>query len=91
MSCSCGSGGGSCSCTDPKTLQLQDEYGQVHAFYLSDRVIIHEKRYVFAVDLEDSERYALLRVELDREGKETYSNIQNEQEWGEIEEYLAKV
>jgi hypothetical protein len=86
MACStCENGSGSCGCSVPQTVQLMDESGQTHNFYITDRVNVEGQDYVLLVDSINQDQMALLRVEQDTDGKETYSNIQDEAEWERLQ------
>lgn len=87
MSCACGKG--TCNCAAPVTLNLMDEHGTTHSFYVADRINIDDRKYAFAIGLENSEQMALLRIDQNADGEETYSNIVNESEWEAIRQYIA--
>jgi hypothetical protein len=89
VACSCGNN--SCSCQAPVTLHLQDEHGNLHPFYLADKLQIADREYAFAVSLENANQYALLRVEVDETGETRYHNIVDEAEWAEIERFVSEM
>ncbi|GMA52207.1 hypothetical protein GCM10025857_35640 [Alicyclobacillus contaminans] len=89
MACACGHD--TCSCKTPETIHLMDEAGIVHPFYIADELQIEGQPYAFAVGLEDTEQYALLRVVIHPDGRRTYANIEDEAEWTKIQAFLASV
>jgi uncharacterized protein YrzB (UPF0473 family) len=87
LSCACGKD--TCGCGDgPKVIQLADENGQVHPFYIADVLYHKEQKYVFLVGLENDEQYALLKALTDETGREVFVNITDEAEWAELQRNL---
>ncbi|MCF8564099.1 DUF1292 domain-containing protein [Alicyclobacillus tolerans] len=87
MSCSCGKDSCGCS-TTPKVIHLLDDLGNMHPFYIADRLFLANQRYVYVVSLEDDQS-TLLKVMEDADGNESYLNIPDEAEWKEIEVALS--
>ncbi|MCL6517248.1 DUF1292 domain-containing protein [Alicyclobacillus sp.] len=89
MACACGKD--SCGCAAPQEIWLQDEQGQLHAFYVSDRLTLGDRTYVLAVSLEAEEQYALLKVVPGPDGQERLTNIPDEAEWNELQQALLQM
>jgi hypothetical protein len=83
MACACG-GQGTCSCQAPEELMLQDEQGQLHAFYVADRLELDGQKYVFLSGVESADEVALLKV-IEDGGSVRYSNIEDEGEWAKLQ------
>jgi uncharacterized protein YrzB (UPF0473 family) len=87
MGCACGKD--TCGCGEaPKMVFLQDEEGVAHPFYLSERLEVASRTYAFLVSTEETEQYALLRIEQDEHGNEYMQNIRDEDEWNQIQQTL---
>ncbi|MCL6593054.1 MAG: DUF1292 domain-containing protein, partial [Alicyclobacillus sp.] len=78
MGCTCGQE--TCGCTPLPAIQLLDESGQVHTFYVTDRIELHGQAYVLAYDPADGQ-CALLKVVRAADGSERLCNISDESEW----------
>ncbi|WP_029419997.1 DUF1292 domain-containing protein [Alicyclobacillus macrosporangiidus] len=87
----CGCGKDACGCAAPQEILLQDEHGQVHTFFVSDRLTVGDRQYVLAVSLEEEERYALLKVIRGADGREYLTNIPDEAEWNELQQALLQL
>jgi hypothetical protein len=87
MACACGNE--TCGCSAPAVVYLMDELGATHAFMLAERIEVRDRQYVFAVDAEDSDRIALLRIERNPDGSVRYDNIVDDDEWAELEATLG--
>ncbi len=85
MACACG-GEGSCSCQAPEEVLLQDESGELHSFYVADRLELDGQKYVFLAGLESADEVALLKVIEDEFGRVRYRNIESEQEWERLQQ-----
>lgn len=87
MSCACGKD--TCGCGgSPTVVQLADENGQIHPFYIADVLYYKDQKYVFLVGLENEEQYALLKALTDEAGREVLVNITDEAEWAELQRNL---
>lgn len=87
MACACGND--TCGCSTPEMVYLMDEQGVSHTFMLAERFDVQNRQYVFAIDTEDADVVALLRVEHSADGSTRYNNIVDEAEWAELEATLG--
>ncbi len=90
MACACGKEG-SCGCQAPIEILLKDETGGVHSFFITDKLQVDNRSYVFAVNAEDTMQYTLLRVFYDIDGNQQFVNITDEAEWATIEDSFAAI
>lgn len=87
MACACGKE--TCGCSAPELVYLMDEQGATHTLVISERLTIQQRDYVFAVNPEDNDEVALLKVSLRPDGRVSYENITDDEEWAELEATLG--
>lgn len=66
-----------------------DEQGDTHTLVITERLTVLQREYVFAVNPENSDEVALLKVYLSPEGRVLYGNITDDDEWAELEASLG--
>jgi uncharacterized protein YrzB (UPF0473 family) len=87
MACSCGKE--TCACGSHSILYLQDEAGQAHPFYIGETFTVNNRQYVLLQSAEDAEQMAMVKVVYDDDGRPSFRNIEDDDEWSEIERALA--
>ncbi len=77
------------------TIILLDDEEKEHEFELVDVMELDDNKYVLLLPLDeefaDSNEAIVMRVDLDEKGEETFSDIENDEEWEKILDAYEKI